>query len=180
MPLVRGRERTRRFFDRIAPVYDRLNVRIYRAEWLARVRAEIRGPRVLDVGVGTGFTTSHLPDAVGIDLSVEMLRRATYRGALIRADLMRPPFGPSTFDTIVFAGSFYYLPSAEEGARIAAGLLRPGGRIVILSPATVLLALAVIVLDEREYRNLLGAAGLTRVRYERLGRAACLVTAERP
>ncbi len=180
MPFVRGAANTRRFFDRLAPWYDRVNARIYKREWLERLRSKIRGNRVLDVGVGTGFTTRHLSDSVGIDLSREMLRRATYRGQLIRADLMRPPFRASSFDSIVFAGSFYYLPSQEEGARIVSELLRPRGRVILLSPATALLAPFVIVLRAKDYEKILEGAGLVRVRYERLNWAACLVTAEKP
>lgn len=180
MPLVRGASSTRRFFDRIAPWYDRINARIYKPEWLERVRSEIRGDRVLDVGVGTGFTTGHLDGAVGIDLSREMLQRARYRGHLIRADLMRPPFRALWFDTIVFAGSFYYLPSPDRGARIAAELLRAGGRMIILSPATLLLAPFVNVYARRDYREILDQAGLRLLRYERLNWATCLVIAEKP
>ncbi len=174
MPLVQGETRTRRFFDRLAPWYDRINDRIYKREWLERVRAEIRGPRVLDVGVGTGFTTGHLPDAIGIDLSAEMLRRARYPGSLLRADIMKPPFRPGGFDTVLFAGSFYYLPNPDRGATIAAELLRPTGRIVILSPATVLLAPFVQIYSRRDYETIFDGAGLQLLLYERLGRAACL------
>lgn len=179
MPIVQGAARTVRFFDRIAPWYDRINKRIYQRQWLERLRSEIRGLRVLDVGVGTGFTTGHLTTSVGIDLSREMLKRARYPGHLIRADLMHPPFRPATFDTIVFAGSFYYLPSPDAGAKIAADLLRPGGRMIILSPATWLLAPFVRVYHPREYRQFMERTRLRLLRYEQLNWAACLVIAEK-
>ena len=38
MPLLSGSRRARRFFDRLAPLYDRINARIYKPDWLARVR----------------------------------------------------------------------------------------------------------------------------------------------
>ena len=179
VPIVQGPAKTRRFFDRIAPWYDRINARIYKREWLNRVRSEFRGTRVLDVGVGTGFSTGELSTAVGIDLSQEMLKRARYRGDLLRADFTRPPFKTGSFDTILFAGSFYYLPDADAGARIAARLLRPGGRMILLSPATRLLAPFVRIYRSDEYRRILEAAGLRPVRYERLNWAACLVLAEK-
>src|SRR5574340_1378350 len=104
-------------------MYDRINARIYKTEWLAKVRAAMHG-RVLDVGVGTGYTTGHLDDAVGIDLSAEMLQRAKYRGHLIRANFQQPPFRAGSFDTVVLAGSFYYLPNPQEGVAIVERLLR--------------------------------------------------------
>ena len=180
MRLLTGPGRPKRFFDRIASRYDGINARLYEREWLDRVRDAIRGERVLDVGVGTGFTTNHLADAVGIDLSREMLRRAHYRGHLVQADFMHPPLGGPGFDTVVFAGSLYYLPSAVEGLRIAEDLLRPGGRVVVLSPATRLLAPFVPIFTESDYREFMERARLRRVSYDRLNWAACLVVAEKP
>lgn len=180
MPLVRGPSAARRFFDSLAPWYDGINARIYRRQWLERVRDEIRGSRVLDVGVGTGYTTGHLPGAVGIDLSSHMLERARYEGALVRANFEHPPFREQAFDTIVFAGSLYYLTDAATGLRTAAGLLRPGGRVVILSPATGLLAPFVRIFSEADYVRLARDAGLTLDSYERLDWSACLVSGHKP
>ena len=180
MPLIQGASKAKRFFDHVAPLYDRINARIYKREWLERVRSEVRGKRVLDVGVGTGFTTRHLGDAIGIDLSLAMLRRAEYRGHLLRADFMHPPFREEVFDSVVFAGSYYYMPNPEEAARTAARLLRSGGRVVILSPATPALGFAVRILGPQDYTSIFEDAGLEKVRYERLNWAAALVTAEKP
>ena len=174
MPLLSGSHRARRFFDRLAPAYDKINARIYKPEWLAKVRSVLHG-RVLDVGVGTGFTTGHLEDAVGIDLSAEMLRRARYRGHLMRANFVRPPFRGETFDTVVFAGSFYYLPDPQVGMETASTLLRPGGTAVVLSPATRALAPFVPIYSRTEYATFMERAGLRLASYERLNWAACLV-----
>ena len=174
MPLLSGSRRARRFFDHLAPLYDWINARIYKPEWLAQVRTALRG-RVLDVGVGTGFTTGHLGDAVGIDLSGEMLRRARYRGHLIRANFVRPPFREASFDTVVLAGSFYYLPDPQEGMATAARLLQPAGTVVILSPATSVLAPFVPIYSREEYAAFFVRAGLRLASYERLSWAACLV-----
>ncbi len=180
MPVVAGPSSAKRFFDRLAPAYDFINARIYRPEWLERVRSEIRGDRVLDVGVGTGFSTNHLERAVGIDLSLEMLRRAAYRGALVRADAFHPPLRSGSFDTVVFAGSFYYLGDPDRGFRIAADLLRPGGTVILLSPASAWFAPFVPVYSERAYRDAMGRAGLRTESYERLNWAACLVIGRKP
>jgi SAM-dependent methyltransferase len=178
VPLVHGASKARRFFDRLAPSYDRINARIYKPEWREKVRAALRG-RVLDVGVGTGFTTGDLEGAVGLDLSWEMLRRAHYAGELVRGNFLSPPLRAKTFDTIVFAGSFYYLDDPMEGLRIARHLLRDGGRVVLLSPATRWLALAFTVYSDQDYRALFDSTGFTRESYERLNWAACLVIARK-
>lgn len=180
MPFVSGPSAARRFFDRLAPRYDAINAWIYKGEWLERVRAELRGPRILDVGVGTGHTTGHLVDAVGIDLSSEMLRRARYAGDLVRANFESAPFRNQVFDTVVFAGSLYYLSDARKGLETAARLLRPGGRIVVLSPATRLLSPFVRIFSKDEYASMVTHAGFQLSTYVRLNWAACLVTAERP
>src|SRR5207302_8634880 len=94
VPVVRVAAKALRFFDRIAPWYDRINARLYQRQWLERVRAEMHGLRALDVGVWTGFTPEHLTASVGIDVPRLMLKRARYQGHLIRADVMDPPFRP--------------------------------------------------------------------------------------
>ncbi len=176
MPLLSGSRRARRFFDRLAPLYDWINARLYKEEWLEKVRAALSG-RVLDVGVGTGHTTGHLADAVGVDLSTQMLRRARYRGRLIHANFMRPPFRDASFDTVVLAGSFYYLADPQQGADTASRLLRSGGSVVILSPATWALKPFVPIYSRDEYEGFFTRAGLRLASYERLNWAACLVTA---
>src|SRR5437762_11834421 len=79
VPFVQGAAKALRFFDRIAPWYDRINARIYQRRWLERVRAEIHGLRSLDVGAGTGLTTGHVSASVVIDLSRARLKRARYQ-----------------------------------------------------------------------------------------------------
>ena len=176
MPFVRGQVRTRRFFDWLAPRYDVVNAVLFRPAWRERVRRAIRPGRVLDVGVGTGYTTGHLPEAVGIDLSAEMISRAkAYKGNLILADATSPPFRPRSFVTIVCAGSFYYLPDPVEALRTFHGLLSEGGAVVMLGPEAWFLRPLVRIYDRAEYEAMAGATGFTLEACETLRGVACLV-----
>jgi SAM-dependent methyltransferase len=97
--------------------------------------SHIEGERILDFGVGTGYTTRTFPHAVGIDLSMKMLQKAVdYQGQLVCADLLSAPFKGGCFDTVVSAGSFYYLPDPVKGLQIIHGLLKNRGVALFLTP----------------------------------------------
>lgn len=177
MPVVQGQARARRFFDLIAPRYDAINAFLYRPEWRALVRSAILPGRVLDVGVGTGFTTGDLPEAVGIDLSREMASRAKgYRGSLVLADAMSPPFRTSSFTTVVCAGSFYYLPDPVAALRGFHRLLADGGRVVMLSAEAWFFRPLVRISTRRDFEAMAGETGFSLERYEGLRGIACFVT----
>ena len=189
MPLVRGQARTRRFFDWLAPSYDIVNAIISRPEWRAGVKRALLHGRLLDVGVGTGFATSDIPGAVGIDLSSEMVSRAKgYLGDLVLADSMAPPFRAASFSTIVCAGSFYYLPDSlaalrgfhrllQDGGRVV--ILQDSGRVVMLGPEPWFLRPVVRILFRREYEALAEEAGFDLVQHESLRGLASLVVMEK-
>jgi len=180
MPLVRGQARTRRFFDWLAPSYDIVNAIIFRPEWRAKVRGALLRGRVLDVGVGTGFTSADVPGAVGIDLSSGMVSRARgYLGDLVLADAMSPPFRAVSFSTIVCAGSFYYLPDPRAALRGFHRLLRDGGRVVMLGPEAWFLRPVVRIFVRRDYEALAEETGFDLVQYESLRGVASLVVMEK-
>ena len=180
MPLIRGQARTRRFFDWLAPRYDLFNSVIFRPEWRMMFRNMFLEGRVLDVGVGTGFTTNDVPGAVGIDLSREMISRAKeYRGDLVLADAMAAPFRPGSFSTVACAGSFYYLPDSLAALRGFHRLLKDGGRVVMLGPEAWFLRPIVRILLRRDYEALAGESGFDLVTYESLRGVASLVVMEK-
>jgi SAM-dependent methyltransferase len=180
MPILGTRGRAKAFFDALAPFYDALNTRIYRPAMLAKVRAALEDGPVLDVGVGTGYTTRHRADAVGIDLSPAMVGRASgYAGELVVGDASRPPFRPGTFGSIVAAGSFYYLPDPEAALGEFHRLLRPGGVLVILSPYARFFAPLVRVYRRADYERLFDAAGFAMETFVVLSRVAAFVKARK-
>jgi len=135
---------TRARYNRIAPLYDFLETlaeRRYR-NWRQRVWSLVEGPKVLEVGVGTGKNMPYYPPGVqvtGVDLSEKMLLRARRRAermglsvALLQMDAQVLDFPDDTFDSAVATFVFCSVPDPVQGLREMARVVRPGGRIVLL------------------------------------------------
>lgn len=134
-------------FGAAAPVYDFVtNQETWRADCRA-LGALVPGPRVLDLGVGTGLSALEMARAaperrhVGVDLSARMLRTARRRAdatrlpvSLLHADAARLPFRDGAFDGAT-GHSFLYL--CDDPAAVLAELarvVRPGGAVAFLEP----------------------------------------------
>jgi ubiquinone/menaquinone biosynthesis C-methylase UbiE len=135
-----------RTYERIAPVYDWLDV-IYERSWKARLRAELFAHaqgRLLDVGVGTGCNLPFYPKGapvVGVDLSRAMLARAARRGRragialqLAQMNLLDLAFDDHSFDTVAATFVLLCLPEPLQLAalRELARVCKPDGKILIL------------------------------------------------
>jgi demethylmenaquinone methyltransferase/2-methoxy-6-polyprenyl-1,4-benzoquinol methylase len=162
MGLFIGPTRARRFFDLLSKVYDRINPLLYTSEMRETLLKDVQKGRVLDVGVGTGYTTKHLREAVGIDLSREMLLRAKpeYRGSLVIGDASRPPFKPQSFSTVISAGSLYYFNSPISAVRGFRKLLRRGGVVLTITPNWRVLSFFVHIFKEEDLRRIFREAEL--------------------
>jgi ubiquinone/menaquinone biosynthesis C-methylase UbiE len=159
-PVLRNQRRTIIFYGFVSIIYDRLNPHIYTHRMKKMLISEIEGEKILDVGVGTGYTSKDLKNAVGIDISQRMLSRARdYGGSLILADALYPPFKSESFDTIICAGSLYYLPEPVEGLKILHSLLKPRGVVLYLGPNIKLLKFWVRAYSGAELEELFGLAG---------------------
>lgn len=135
---------TRARYNRIAPLYDFLETlaeRRYR-NWRQRVWSLVEGPKVLEVGVGTGKNMPYYPPGVqvtGVDLSEKMLLRARRRAermglsvTLLQMDAQVLDFPDDTFDSAVATFVFCSVPDPVQGLREMTRVVRPGGRIVLL------------------------------------------------
>ncbi|MCW2513073.1 MAG: hypothetical protein JWR11_2115 [Mycobacterium sp.] len=104
------------------------------------------GDTVLDVACGPGNTTRTLvaavgPDglAVGVDSSATMLAQAvreTLPGSqvgYVRADAVDLPFADGTFDAVSCYGALYLMDDPLGSLREMIRLLKPGGRIAVLT-----------------------------------------------
>ncbi len=162
MGIFVGPARARRFFDFLSKVYDVINPFIYTADMRDTLLRDVEGGRVLDVGVGTGYTTKHMREAVGIDLSKEMLTRAreSYKGSLVLGDASRPPFKPESFGTVISAGSLYYFNDPINAVRGFKKLLRDGGVVLTITPSWNVLRIFVHIFKEKDLRKIFKEAGL--------------------
>ncbi len=145
------------FYDRISHAYDLISDA---GEHKAREQGEQTlnvqsGENVLEIGFGTGNTLLHLAEAVGesgrvsgIDVSTGMLEVATRKveskGLADRVDLSvgdarQLPYEDDSFDA-VFASFTLELFSLNDIPAVlaeVARVLKPGGRLGVVSMATV-------------------------------------------
>jgi ubiquinone/menaquinone biosynthesis C-methylase UbiE len=153
MAATRLRARLARFYDVVAPVYgfwsgpfeSRAARRAYAAAGLCG------GERVLEVAVGGGeffrelAKTPGLKQCTGVDLSAPMLARARRRleaGGIAATDLCRAnalalPFGGKVFDILfnLYMMDLLLMEDVPAVLHEFARVLRPGGRLIVLSMA---------------------------------------------
>jgi ubiquinone/menaquinone biosynthesis C-methylase UbiE len=135
---------TRRRYQRIAPVYDLLETLAearYR-DWREQLWDMVEGPKVLEVGVGTGKNLPYYPDDVdvtAIDLTPGMLDRAKKRADkesvpvdLRLGDVQDLDFPDAVFDSVVATFVFCSVPDPILGLRELERVLKPGGKLILL------------------------------------------------
>jgi demethylmenaquinone methyltransferase/2-methoxy-6-polyprenyl-1,4-benzoquinol methylase len=134
----------RSMFERIAPVYDRMNRlmtggldRRWRDETARAVVA--RGARVLDVCCGTGDLALADERAGGrvtaVDFAPRMLERArrkSDRVDWVLADALELPFRDAAFDAVTVGFGIRNLADLERGLCELRRVLVPGGRVGLL------------------------------------------------
>jgi len=140
----------------VATVYERLwrPVAFYVASGVTTATEQRRAAealhlsgasRLLDIACGPGNFTAKLAEqlppgglAVGLDISVPMLSRAVHdnsgpRTCYVRGDAETLPFADETFDALCCFGALYLMPEPYRVAREMVRVLRPGGRVAILT-----------------------------------------------
>lgn len=101
--------------------------------------------RVLDVGCGTGGPAVRLAretgaEVAGVTISARQCERASARAeaegladrvSFLRADAMKMPFKPSSFDAVFALESIMHMPHRPTVLLQMSQLVRPGGRVAL-------------------------------------------------
>lgn len=134
-------------FDAVAGGYDSPALRFFRES--ARIMSELlelKGTEaVLDVATGTGNAALAIAPlvpqgkVVGIDFSPGMIEQARRKAAMQQAgnvefretDMQAMAFPASSFDVAVCAFGIFFVDDMAAQLRRIAGLVKPGGRIMI-------------------------------------------------
>ncbi|MFB6080782.1 MAG: class I SAM-dependent methyltransferase [Haloferacaceae archaeon] len=132
-----------RFFDRVAPLYDRALPWARTGPLRAGLASADRDvERLLDVAGGAGRASRSLdvPDPVVVDAAAGMCRRARARDlAAVRGDAAALPVADGAVDAVLIVDALHHLPDRRGALAEAGRVLRPGGVLVVreFDPATL-------------------------------------------
>jgi ubiquinone/menaquinone biosynthesis C-methylase UbiE len=150
---------TRARYQRIAPLYDKIEVLAERrySEWRPRLWSQVQGPTVLEVGVGTGKNMPYYPQDVGItavDLTPAMLERAQQRATELNVeaklqlgDAQNLEFSDSSFDDVVSTFVFCSVPDPTLGLKELLRVTKSNGRLLMLEHVRSANQIAGVIMD---------------------------------
>jgi len=136
--------KTRERYDRIAGIYDRIELLAepWIAPWRRLLWSKAPEGRILELGVGTGRNFPYYPkgaDVIAIDISERMLslarRKAAQEGVAVtleRMDAQALSFPDDSFDAVVASFVFCSVPDPVLGLKEAARVCKPGGWVLLL------------------------------------------------
>lgn len=135
---------TRARYQRLSSIYDVMEGMAegrYRP-WREKLWVSVKGPHILEVGVGTGKNMPYWPKGAqmtGIDLTPGMLdiarRRASELGFSVNlrlGDVQALDFPDASFETAIATFVFCSVPDPILGLRELGRVVRPGGQVLLL------------------------------------------------
>lgn len=138
-------ELTRARYERISPIYDKIEGFMERRfqPWREKIWQFACGPRILEVGVGTGKNIELWPReyrVTAVDLTPGMLEIARQRARrlgrheddLFVDDVQHLRLPSSLFNTVIATFVFCSVPDPVQGLRELGRVIRPDGAILLL------------------------------------------------
>ncbi len=135
----------RKRYDRAAKYYDAIENMMEKkwfSQWRKLLFSHVKGPKVLEVGVGTGKNMPYYSqdwEIVAIDFSPKMLEKAKERAAKLNLqvdlrlmDVQHLEFSDNSFDTVVTACVFCSVPDPILGLKEIQRVLKSDGLLVML------------------------------------------------
>lgn len=135
----------RKRYDRAAKYYDAIENMMEKkwfSQWRKLLFSHVKGPKVLEVGVGTGKNMPYYSqdwEIVAIDFSPKMLEKAKERAAKLNLqvdlrlmDVQHLEFSDNSFDTVVTACVFCSVPDPILGLKEIRRVLKDDGVLVML------------------------------------------------
>jgi ubiquinone/menaquinone biosynthesis C-methylase UbiE len=128
----------------MAPLYDLMEILPERRflPWRKKVWTLVKGPKVLEVGVGTGKNMAFYPQGLhitAIDLTPGMMEKARKHAAELHSDVdlrlgdvQTLDFPDDSFDAAVASFVFCSVPDPVLGLREIMRVVKPGGQVLIL------------------------------------------------
>jgi ubiquinone/menaquinone biosynthesis C-methylase UbiE len=178
------------FYLIFSHVYDRLNPHFYSDSMRSNIVNLIpmgRCLRVLDVGCGTGYTTTgvlnrnDVCEVFGLDMNpvqlagaVQNLHSEKSRVILSRGDAENLPFEDETFDAVVSVGAIEYFPNPARAMREMARVAKAGAVVAVGGPdakwfSKFLIAKVLYSPSNQELKNLFLDAGLGNLKSVLIG-----------
>lgn len=197
------KERSKRYFDKIADRYDLSFAGRHSAALLESVLNRLSQEpfdSFLDVGCGTGNLLAAIAETEegvglsGIDISPGMIavakRKLDGLADLRVGDSEKLPWADGTFDVVVTTDSFHHYPRPIGVLAEIKRVLRPNGLLIVADPwwptpvrQLVNLSLPFLrygdvrVYSEKAIRRILVHSGFDAIRWERVGQSGYILTA---